>query len=62
MPTPTVREVHIDQALTNISLKYQNADLIAERIFPVVPVQKDSNLIFKYGKQDFVLENDIRAP
>lgn len=62
MPTPTVREVHIDQALTNISLKYQNADLIAERIFPVVPVQKESNLIFKYGKQDFVLENDIRAP
>ena len=62
MPTPTVREVHIDQALTNISLKYQNADLIAERIFPVVLVQKESNLIFKYGKQDFVLENDIRAP
>jgi hypothetical protein len=62
MPTPTVRELHIDQALTNVSIKYQNAELIAEKIFPVVPVQKESNLIFIYGKQDFRLESDIRAP
>jgi hypothetical protein len=62
MPTPTIKDLHIDQALTNVSIKYQNADLIAEKIFPVVPVQKESNLIFIYGKQDFRLENDIRAP
>jgi hypothetical protein len=62
MPTPTIKDLHIDQALTNISIKYNNAELIGEKIFPVVSVQKESNLIFKYGKQDFVLENDIRAP
>lgn len=62
MPTPTVKDVHIDTALTNISIKYQNADLIAEKIFPVITVNKESNLYFIYGKQDFSLENDIRAP
>lgn len=62
MTTPTPRDVHIDVALTNISIKYQNADLIAEKIFPVITVNKESNLYFIYGKQDFYIDNDIRAP
>ncbi len=59
---PTVRDVHIDTALTNISVKYSNADLIGEKIFPVIPVKKESNKYFIYGKQDFEIDNDIRAP
>jgi hypothetical protein len=55
MPQPNVNNVHIDAILTNISVAYlQNTDnFIADKVFPVVPVDKKSNLYFKYTKDDW---------
>ena len=55
MPQPNVNNVHIDAILTNISVAYiQNtANFIADKVFPVVPVDKKSNLYFKYTKDDW---------
>jgi len=59
---PQGQDVHVDSALTNVSVKYQNADLVGDKIFPVISVKKDSDLYFKYGKQDFRIYDDLRAP
>jgi len=62
MSTPTTRDVHIDQALSNVSIKYTNAGLIAEKLFTPITVTKDSNVYFIYGKQNFKVFNLLRAP
>lgn len=51
----TRQQTHIDRALTEISVKYyQDADMfIADRVFPVVPVMKQSDRYFKYLKEDW---------
>lgn len=45
---------HIDRALTNFSVAYQQgADaFIADKIFPIIPVQKQSDIYFSYSKKD----------
>jgi len=55
MPQPYSGQVHIDVALTNISVAYlQSAnDYIAPKVFPVIPVQKQSNKYFIYNQGDF---------
>ena len=65
MPQPTISDVHIDAILTNISVAYmQRAEnMIADKVFPVVPVDKRSNKYFKYDKNDwFRDEAQRRAP
>lgn len=52
MPSPTVYDVHVDAPLANISIAYRNASYIADQVFPVVPVQKKSDLFFKFTKAD----------
>lgn len=62
---PTHREVHVDSVLTNISEGYiqKEASFIANKVFPSVPVQKQSDLYYKYDKGDFFRdEAQIRAP
>jgi hypothetical protein len=58
---PTPRDLHIDQALSNVSIKKKNASFVGEKLFTPLMVNKDSNLYFKYGKQDFRLFNTIRS-
>lgn len=65
MPQPTISQVHIDAILTNISVAYmQKAEnFIADKVFPIVPVDKKSNKYFKYDKNDwFRDEAQRRAP
>lgn len=65
MPQPTASQVHIDVPLTNISVAWlQNAaDYIAPRVFPIVPVVKQSNKYFIYTQGDFFRdEATLRAP
>ena len=40
---PELAEIHIDVALTNLSVAYINEDYVADRVFPVVPVEKRSD-------------------
>lgn len=55
MPQPTLSQVHIDGPLTNISVAYiQSQDnFIANKVFPVVPVDKKSDKFFVYTKNDW---------
>ena len=63
MATPTQQQVHVDNALTNISIAYRNLNYISDRIFPSVKVQYQSNKYFVFNKSDWYRdEAAIRAP
>ena len=65
MPQPTSSDVHVDAILTNISVAYiqQQGAFIANRVFPSVPVEKQSDKYFTYTKGDwFRDEAALRAP
>lgn len=55
MPQPYSGQVHIDVALTNISVAYlQDAnDYVAPKVFPAIPSPKQSNKFFRYNRGDF---------
>lgn len=55
MPQPTQNQVHVDAILTNISTAYmQKAEnFVATRVFPVVPVSKQSDKFYTYTKNDW---------
>lgn len=55
MSQPTPTDVHVDAVLTNISTAYiqQAADFIAARIFPVIPVDKQTDKYYTYTKNDW---------
>lgn len=52
---PTKGEAHIDRALTNMSVAYMQEEkaFIADKVFPKIPVQKQSDVYFVYNKGDF---------
>lgn len=53
---PTRPQIHIDRALTNISVAYMQdaSNFVAADVFPIVPVQKQSDLYFIYRREDFL--------
>lgn len=65
MTQPTNAAVHVDSALTNISVAFlQNAShFVAGRVFPNVPVQKQSDRYFVFDRGFFNRdEAKVRAP
>jgi hypothetical protein len=65
MSTPSKSMVHVDRPLTNLSVAYiQSADAFAAaRVFPVVPVSKQSDKYFVYNRAAFLRdEMRKRAP
>lgn len=62
---PTPGDVHVNAALTNISIAYvQKASVfVADKVFPAVPVAQQSNFYYIYNKEDFLRdEAKVRAP
>lgn len=62
---PSLSDVHVNSILTNISVAYiQDAGgFVADRVFPAVPVAKQSDLYFKYDMADWNRDNfQKRAP
>lgn len=53
---PTMQTAHVDRALTNISVSYlQDASaFIADKVFPIVPVKRQSDIFYVYNKGDFM--------
>lgn len=53
---PTMQNAHIDRALTNTSVAYmQDASaFIADKVFPIVPVKRQSDVFYVYNKGDFM--------
>lgn len=65
MPNPTQSDLHVNQPLTNISVAYiQSEDTyVADKVFPRVPVQKQSDLYWKYHKSEWRRQDvQRRAP
>lgn len=56
MPQPTVADVHVNAALTDISVAYiqENDNYIADKVFPMVPVVHKSDVYFVFSKDDFL--------
>jgi hypothetical protein len=55
MPNPTQSDLHVNVPLTNVSIAYMmdKSTFIADKVFPRVPVQKQSDLYWKYSKSDW---------
>ena len=55
MPQPTQSAVHVNRPLTMLSVAYAQAQsaFIADKVFPVVPVDKQSDLYYVYTKNDW---------
>jgi hypothetical protein len=55
VPQPTLQDVHVQAALTNVAVAYfQSEDnYVADKIFPMVPVQFQANKYFVWSKADF---------
>ena len=65
MPNPTVGDIHIQAALTDISVAYsQSRDVfVAGKVVPTIPVAKQSDKYFLFSRQDwFRSDAQPRAP
>lgn len=58
MAQPTPSDVHIDAALSNLSIAYRNESYIADGVFPLVPSDKQTDKYFIYTK-DFWFRNSV---
>lgn len=54
MGNPTTSDVHIDQALSEIAIAYKNKTFIADQVFPIVEVDKQSDKYFIWDKGSFL--------
>ena len=65
MPQPTTTDVHVDAPLTNLSVGFKNDmnSFVADKVFPTVPVAKQTDKYFTYTQADFFrTDARIRAP
>ena len=65
MPQPNSTDVHVDAPLTNLSVGFKNDmnSFIAEKVFPTVPVAKQTDKYFTYTQADFFrTDAQLRAP
>ena len=57
---PAQSTLRVDQLLGNISVKYKNQGYIADEVFPILPVKKDSDKYRVYDR-DFRIPETIRS-
>jgi hypothetical protein len=65
MPQPDIRDAHVDALMTILSSAYMNEaeSYVADKIFPIVGVKKQSAKIAKYTKADWFRDEAVlRAP
>lgn len=59
----SANQVHVDAALGNVSVAYTNPGFVFQQeVFPVVPVDKQSDIYFKFSKQQFRSYPDTKRP
>ena len=60
---PTTKDQHVNAALSAVSMAYRNTVYIADQVFPIVPVSKQSDYYYVYSKGSwFRDEAGLRAP
>ena len=52
----------VDPILTTVAQGYQNAEMVAPYLFPVVPVEQRGGKIIQFSREDFRLYSTARAP
>lgn len=57
---PFVNQIHVDKALSQISVKYQNKNFVADQVFPELMVKNESDKYYIYDR-DFRLPETSRA-
>lgn len=57
---PKSSNLHVDQLLSNISSKYRNLEYIADKISPMIPVKKTSDL-YRVFDRNFRIPETLRA-
>ena len=62
MPLLTPSSVHIDQPLSNLTLAYvqEQTSFIADKVFPVVGVQRQSDKFYKYDRANMNRAGDVK--
>jgi len=62
MPLLTPSSVHLDQPLTNLTIAYAQADtnFIADKVFPIVGVQKQSDKYYIYDRDNMNRTGDVK--
>lgn len=62
MPMLTPSAVHVDQPLTNLTLAFlqEQTNFIADKVFPTVGVQKQSDKYYKYDRENFNRSGQIK--
>jgi len=54
--------VHVDRALTNISVGFPNNGMVGETLFPVVKVAFQTGFWYQFGREGWLPEDEYRAP
>ena len=65
MPNPVGSDLHVNVPLTNVSVAYfqDQSNFVADKIFPIIPVDKQANLYNRYSKSQWRKTNaQKRAP
>ena len=59
----TAENMHIDALLSNVAMNYRPSGMIADMVFPMVPVQKQSDYYAIFTRADALrIEETDRAP
>mgnify|MGYP001583580561 CR=1 FL=1 len=58
---PYFNTIHVNQPLTNVSVRYNWGEGIADKVFPEVPVAKESDVYFIYDSDNLRVDETIRA-
>src|SRR5712671_1913630 len=58
---PVLSQIHIDRALTDVSIAYRNENYIAEDVAPILPVAKRTDKYFVYNQVTFLSSAVIGA-
>lgn len=54
-------DVHVNQPLTNFALQFRNRAFVAEQVFPVVPVMKESDVYYTFSREELRDVDTLRA-
>jgi hypothetical protein len=49
---PQLTDVHVNAPLTNFALQLRNRAFVAEEVFPVIPVVKESDLYYTFSREE----------
>lgn len=62
MPQPSAQQLHVDRWLTNMAVAWSQdqANFVADKVFPIVPVTNESNYYLIYQKGTFYRINQLK--